>query len=67
MKTTNTPTGEKPSMSGMKTSELAFIDVSTLDHLFRGKSIGEVVDFKNIRYVACGESVNVKVQKTSGG
>jgi|WetSurSiteA1Bulk_404760.scaffolds.fasta_scaffold98037_2 hypothetical protein len=51
----------------MGTSEFAVISRSTLDHLFHGKSVGELLVFENIRCIGCGESVNIKIQKTSGG
>ena len=54
-------------MSSTKTSEFAVIDVSALDRLFSGKLIGEVIDFEDMQCVGCGDSVNVKVQRTSGG
>ena len=51
----------------MGTSEFAVISRSSLDRLFHGKSVGEILVFENIRCIGCGESVNIKIQKTSGG
>ena len=51
----------------MKGAELAVIGVSALDRLFQGKAVGEMLVFENIRCVGCGESVDIKIEKTSGG
>ena len=51
----------------IKTSEPAVIALTSLDRLFCGKSTGETIDFRDMRCVGCGQSINVKVQKTSGG
>jgi hypothetical protein len=36
-----------------------------LNKLFDGKSVGEIRVFENIRCIGCGESVNIKIEKTS--
>jgi hypothetical protein len=51
----------------MGTSEFVIISLNTLNRLFHGKSKGEILSFQGIRCVQCGESVNIKIQKTSGG
>ena len=51
----------------MGTPEFAVISRSSLDRLFHGKSVGEILVFENIRCVGCGEALNIKIQKTSGG
>jgi hypothetical protein len=51
----------------MTTSEFAIISLETLNNLFEGKSVGEILVFENVRCVECGESVNIKIQKTSEG
>ena len=51
----------------MSISEFAIISLETLDRLFAGKSIGEILVFEGMRCVECGESVKIKIQKTSGG
>ena len=51
----------------MGTSGFLVITRSSLDRLFHRKSVGEILVFENIRCVGCGESVNIKIQKTWGG
>jgi hypothetical protein len=51
----------------MSTSEFAIISVETLNRLFDGKPAGEILVLENIPCIECGESVNIKIQKTSGG
>jgi hypothetical protein len=51
----------------MGTSEFVIISLNTLNRLFHGKSKGEILSFQCIRCIQCGESVNIKIQKTSGG
>lgn len=51
----------------MNTSVFAIISLDTLNRLFEGKSEGEVLIFPGSRCVGCGKSVDVTIQKTSGG
>jgi hypothetical protein len=51
----------------MGISEFAVINCSTLDSLFRGKPVGEILVFEKVHCVGCGESIDIKIQKTSGG
>jgi hypothetical protein len=47
--------------------EFTIISLETLDSLFHGKSAGEILVFENNQCVGCGELVDIKIQKTSGG
>lgn len=51
----------------MGISEFADISRKGLDRLFHGKPVGEILVFENVRCVGCGEFINIKIQKTSGG
>jgi len=51
----------------MSTADFPVISWKKLDSLFYGRSVGQMIVFESIRCVGCGESVNIKIQKTSGG
>jgi hypothetical protein len=51
----------------MTAAEFTFISLSALDRIFDGKTVGEILVFEDTYCVVCGESVNIKIQKTSGG
>jgi hypothetical protein len=50
----------------MVTPEFTDICCSSLDRLFYDKSVGEDLVFENIACVGCGQSLHIKIHKTSG-
>jgi hypothetical protein len=51
----------------MTAPEFTVISLSALDRIFHEKSLGEIFVFDNVQCVLCGQSFNIKIQKTSGG
>lgn len=50
-----------------KDTVFEIIGLETLNNFFNGKFKGELLIFKNVRCVQCGELVDIEIQKTSGG